>query len=223
MKKVKRVGERGREGKLLIRYTVFVLGLAVLSLGIVLMIQADMGVASWDVLHIGLTKTFGLTIGLWSQIVGVIVILLSYLIARVKPGMGTILNMLLCGLFIDFFMWLDFIPQAESIVLKICWFTIGLLLFAVGVGMYISPRMGAGPRDSLMLALNERMGWSIQRVRITLELIVLTLGWLLGGPVSIGTLLVAVFSGPLLQRTIPFWARFMQKRYGLAREKEIHA
>jgi uncharacterized membrane protein YczE len=97
-----------------------------------------------------------------------------------------------------------------------------MLLFAVGIGMYISPRMGAGPRDSLMLALNERMGWSIQRVRVTIELVVLALGWLLGGPVSIGTLLVALFSGPLIQRTIPFWERLMRERYGLVREKEIH-
>lgn len=213
---------QGKERTRFVRYAMFVLGLAVVSLGCVLMIQADMGVASWDVLHIGLTHTFGLTIGIWSQIVGVLALLLSYLIARVKPGLGTILNMLLVGLFIDLFMWLELIPRAESLLLKVCWFASGMLLFAVGIGMYISPRMGAGPRDSLMLALNERMGWSIQRVRVTIELVVLALGWLLGGPVSIGTLLVALFSGPLIQRTIPFWERLMRERYGLVREKEIH-
>ncbi|WP_241236413.1 YczE/YyaS/YitT family protein [Brevibacillus marinus] len=213
---------QGKARTRFIRYAMFVLGLAVVSLGCVLMIQADMGVASWDVLHIGLTHTFGLTIGIWSQIVGVLALLLSYLIARVKPGLGTILNMLLVGLFIDLFMWLELIPRAESLLLKVCCFASGMLLFAVGIGMYISPRMGAGPRDSLMLALNERMGWSIQRVRVTIELVVLALGWLLGGPVSIGTLLVALFSGPLIQRTIPFWERMMRERYGWVREKEIH-
>lgn len=201
----------------------FTLGLAVMAFGCLLMIQADMGVASWDVLHIGLTQTLGLTIGIWSQIVGGIVIFLSYFIARVKPGVGTVLNMLLFGLFIDLFVWLDFVPRADRLLLKGCWFGAGLLLFSIGIGMYISPRLGAGPRDSLMLALNERMGWSIQRVRFTIELFMLTVGWLLGGPVSIGTLLVAVFTGPLIQRTIPFWEHLMREPYGMTRKEQIHA
>ncbi|MBO8163203.1 MAG: YitT family protein [Brevibacillus sp.] len=200
----------------------FMLGLAIMSFGIVLMIQADMGVASWDVLHIGLAKTFGLTIGIWSQIVGAVVILLSYLIANVKPGVGTILNMVLIGWFLDLFIWLDIVPLADNLLTKVCWFTAGILLFAIGLGMYISPRLGAGPRDSLMLALNERMGWSIQRVRFTIEVMVLVAGWLLGGPVSIGTLLLAVFTGPLIQRTIPFWEHVMRRPYRLIGEEQVN-
>jgi uncharacterized protein len=87
---------------------------------------------------------------------------------------------------------------------------------AVGIGMYISPRLGAGPRDSFMLAMNERMGWSIQKVRIAIEVTVLLAGAALGGPVSIGTVLIALLTGPLIQRTIPFWQTVMQKPYGMA-------
>ncbi|MCK9910873.1 hypothetical protein MXD81_17120, partial [Microbacteriaceae bacterium K1510] len=97
---------------------------------------------------------------------------------------------------------------------RILLFLAGLFVMTIGIGMYISPRLGAGPRDSFMLALNERMGWSIQKVRMSIELTVMLLGGLLGGPVSIGTLLIAVFTGPLIQRTIPFWENLMSKQYG---------
>lgn len=201
---------------LCIRYAMFMIGLAVMALGCYMTIQADLGVAPWDVLHIGLQKTFGLTIGIWAQLIGVIVIVLSFFLAKIKPGIGTALNVIFFGVFIDLFIWLEFIPAPSHLYQRILLFIAGVLVMAIGIGMYISPRLGAGPRDSFMLALNERMGWSIQKVRMSIELIVLLLGGLLGGPVSIGTLLIAVLTGPLIQRTIPFWEGLMKKAYGMA-------
>ncbi len=204
-----------------IRYAMFTLGLAVGAFGCMLLIQANVGVAPWDVFHIGLQMTFGLTVGTWSQIAGAVVILLSYLVARIKPGFPTLLNMILFGWFLDFFLWLKMIPPAETFPAKAVLFTLGLAIMAVGIGMYISPRLGAGPRDTLMLALNERLGWSIQSVRTGIELFVLIAGWFLGGPVNIGTLLIAVLTGPLIQKTIPFFEQLMKRPYGVATEEQV--
>lgn len=200
----------------MVRYAMFVLGLFIGAFGCVLMIKANLGVSPWDVFHIGLQKTFGLTIGLWSQIVGVIVIFLSFVLAKIKPTFGMFLNMICFGLFLDMFLWMNIIPEVEGIVQRVLMLLTGLLVSAVGIGMYLSPRLGAGPRDSFMLAMNKRMGWSIQRVRLIIEVSVLLAGAALGGPVSVGTVLVAVLTGPLIQRTIPFWQQVMQKPYGMA-------
>ncbi|MED0669961.1 YitT family protein [Aneurinibacillus aneurinilyticus] len=199
---------------LTVRYSVFMLGLAVMGYGIGMMIEANLGVAPWDTLHIGLQKTFGLTIGIWSQIVGVIIILSSYIIGKIRPNVGMFLNMFFFGLFIDLFMWLKWIPTGGTMIERVFLFVAGLLIYTFGTGMYISPRVGAGPRDSFMLALNERMGWGIGKVRIGIECTVTLLGFLFGGPVSAGTLVTALTIGPLIKQFIPMWERMMAKPYG---------
>ncbi|MED4582330.1 YitT family protein [Brevibacillus choshinensis] len=207
-----------------IQYSVFMLGLAVMGFGIGTMIEANLGVAPWDTLHIGLQKTFGLTIGTWSQIVGLMIIVSSYVIGKIKPSVGMFLNMFFFGLFIDLFMWLGWIPVGSTVVERIVLFAAGLLIYTFGTGMYISPRLGAGPRDSFMLALHERTGWDISKVRIGIECTVTLLGFLLGGPVSVGTLVTAFSIGPLIKRFIPFWERVMKKLYGggvTAPEREL--
>jgi uncharacterized membrane protein YczE len=211
------------EKTLFVRYLMFVMGLAVGAFGCVLTIRANLGVAPWDTFHIGLQKTFGLTIGIWSQIVGAIVVILSYFLAGIKPGVPTVLNMICFGLFLDVYLWLDFVPELHTFVQRIVSFIVGFIIMCLGTGMYLSPRLGAGPRDSFMLALNERTGWSIQKVRICIEVSVLVVGALFGGPVSIGTVLIAVFTGPLIQRTIPFWEKRMSRQYGMVEQRHSKA
>lgn len=203
---------------LAVRYSVFMLGLAVMGFGIAMMIEANVGVAPWDTLHIGLQKTFGLTIGMWSQIMGASIILASYVIGRIKPTVGMFLNMIFFGLFIDLFMWLKWIPIGDTFIERVFLFAAGLLIYTFGTGMYISPRIGAGPRDSFMLALHERMGWGIGKVRVGIECTVTLLGFLLGGPVSVGTLVTALAIGPLIKQFIPLWEKMMAKPYGKASE-----
>lgn len=207
----------------MIRYAMFVLGLFVGAFGCVLTIQANMGVAPWDTFHIGLQKTFGLTIGIWSQIAGVAVILTSYLLAKIKPTFAMFLNMVCFGLFLDLFIWWGIVPKPEMMVERTIMFLVGVLIMTVGIGMYLSPKLGAGPRDSFMLAMNERLGWSIQRVRLIIEITVLIAGASLGGPVSVGTVLIALLTGPLIQRTIPFWQMVMKKQYALPEPVERRA
>lgn len=204
-----------------IRYGIFILGLAVMGFGIAMMIKANLGVAPWDTLHIGLQKTFGLTIGMWSQIVGAIIILSSYVIGRIRPNAGMFLNMFFFGLFIDLFMWLGWIPTGKTVTLRAALFAVGLLIYTFGTGMYLSPRVGAGPRDSFMLALHERMGWGIGKVRIGIECTVTLLGFLLGGPISIGTLVTALAIGPLIKQFIPMWEKLLAKPYGMASKEQL--
>lgn len=207
---------------LTVRYAMFMLGLLIMAFGIAMMIEANLGVAPWDTFHIGLQKTFGLTIGTWSQIVGLVIIFSSYVIGKIKPTIGMFLNMFFFGLFIDMFMWLGWIPKGESLAERIVCFAAGLLIYTLGTGMYLSPRLGAGPRDSFMLALNDRLGWSIQKVRLGIEITVTILGFLLGGPVSVGTLITALAIGPLIQRFIPMWERLMQKPYGTTPQEQLN-
>ncbi|MDF2680589.1 MAG: hypothetical protein K0R47_1779 [Brevibacillus sp.] len=197
------------------RYVMFILGLFVGALGCVMTIQAHLGVAPWDTFHIGLQKTFGLTIGIWSQIVGVVVILSSYVVAKIKPNFAMFLNMVCFGTFLDLILWSNAIPEPQTMVARLLMFLLGVIVMTIGIGMYLSPRLGAGPRDSFMLAMNERLGWSIQKVRLIIEITVLVAGAALGGPVSIGTILIAVLTGPMIQRTIPFWEMVMKKQYGM--------
>lgn len=199
---------------LVVRYSVFMLGLAVMGFGIAMMIKANVGVAPWDTLHIGLQKTFGLTIGIWSQIMGASIILASYVIGKIKPTVGMFLNMIFFGLFIDLFMWLNWVPIGDTVIERVVLFAAGLVIYTFGTGMYISPRLGAGPRDSFMLALHERMGWGIGKVRVGIECTVTLLGFLLGGPVSVGTLVTALAIGPLIKQFIPLWEKIMAKPYG---------
>lgn len=208
---------------IMIRYAMFVLGLFIGAFGCVLAIKANLGVAPWDTFHIGLQKTFGLTIGIWSQIVGVVVILSSYLVAKIKPTFGMFLNMVCFGSFLDLILWVNVIPEPTALLNRLVMFLLGVVIMAIGIGMYLSPRLGAGPRDSFMLAMNERLGWSIQKVRLIIEVAVLIAGAALGGPVSIGTVLIAILTGPMIQRTIPFWQMVMKKQYGLLEPVERQA
>lgn len=189
--------------ELFIRLFVFFIGIFILSLGIATIIEANLGVSSWDVLHIGLFKTFGFTIGTWSQIVGLIVIFITILFDKKIISIGTVLNMIFIGFFIDFFLFL--IPQITHFVFQYLFLFIGLIIMGIGSGLYITAGLGPGPRDSLMLALSKRYKWSIRNVKTTMEILVVLIGWFLGGPVFIGTLIAAVLIGPIMHFSINWW------------------
>ena len=132
-------------------------------------------------------------------------------------------NMICFGSFLDLILWWNLVPEPGSIWTRLIMFLIGVVVMTIGIGMYLSPRLGAGPRDSFMLAMNERLGWSIQKVRLIIEITVLLAGAALGGPVSIGTVLIAILTSPLIQRTIPFWQMVMKKQYDLIEPVERQA
>ncbi|WP_205672127.1 YitT family protein [Ammoniphilus sp. YIM 78166] len=193
---------------------VFMSGLFIMALGFVFMIQAKIGVAPWDVLHLGLVSTVGWTVGIWSQLLGLILLVITIVLTRRMMGIGAFLNMFFLGFFIDLIMSWGWIHEASSLVESGLWFVMGLVISCFGTGMYIAPGWGAGPRDGFMLALAERTQWPFRRVRTIMEMAVLVLGWVLGGPVFIGTVIFCLTVGPICQYFIGLWKRILDKAIG---------
>lgn len=185
------------------RFFVYIMGLLIMSLGIVLLILADLGATPWDVLHVGLYYQFGLTIGSWSIIVGVVILTIAALISKEFPKAGAFMNMILIGLFIDLYLLLPFMQTPGAIAGKFVMFVCGIIIYCYGMGIYISAQFGAGPRDSLMIALTSKTGWKVGRVRAYMEIIVLIIGWQLGGPVFLGTIVISLTLGPIVGIALP--------------------
>ena len=178
------------------------IGLFLYGIGIALIVRAAIGVAPWDVLAQGIDNHTHLGFGLITVLLSGVVLLL-WIPIRQKPGAGTLLNALLIGPSADVGLWL--LPADLDLWARVLFFAAGLLMIAIATGLYIGAHFGPGPRDGLMTGLHQRTGWKIWIVRTGIEVIVLGIGWALGGNVGIGTVLFAVLIGPLCQRTIPFF------------------
>jgi len=168
------------------------LGLTSFGMGIALMVRADLGLAPWDVLHQGVAKGTGISIGTVTILTGMVVLLL-WIPIRERPGLGTVLNVLVIGLVVD--ATLAFVDAPEAMWQRVGLLLLGVYLFGPGSGWYIGAGLGPGPRDGLMTGIARR-GHPLRVVRTGIELTVLALGALLGGSVGIGTVLFAVAVGP---------------------------
>ncbi len=177
-----------------------VLGLFLFAFGIVLTLRSGLGLGPWDVLHQGLSRHTPLTFGQANQVVGAVVIGVGLLL-RVRPGLGTVLNMLLIGFFIDRILDVGVIPRVAPLGLPAQLLTdaVGVLIVGLGSGLYIRANLGAGPRDGLMLGLHRLTGRRVAVARGTLELSVAAIGFLLGGTVGLGTLVFAFGIGPAVE------------------------
>ncbi|MCM3161893.1 YitT family protein [Metabacillus litoralis] len=190
--------------ELLLKWSIFFIGLFIMSFGIVLTIKADLGVSAWDVLHIGLYKQFGLSIGSWTIMIGGLVLFSASLLTRKLPQVGAFINMFTIGIFIDLFLYIPVLKTPEFFLGKMMMLLMGIIILCYGMGLYISAKCGAGPRDSLMIALVKKTGKSITFIRAWIEVIVLFIGWLLGGPVFIGTVIATISLGYVAGVMIPF-------------------
>ena len=202
------------------RWLFFVGGITVMAFGISLTIKGQaIGIGPWDVLHVGLYNHLGLTIGTWAILTGVIIVLVTMIGTKRLPQLGTIINIICLGSLIDLFNWL--LPEPTSFVSQLIIFLLGVVIMSIGIGIYVSPNIGAGPRDSLMLLIMKKTGWSIKWVRTFLELTVALVGWLLGGPIGLGTILIALLLGQIVHYTLPWSQRLLKKvcEYTLPFEK----
>lgn len=175
-------------------------GLFLYGIAISMMVQAGIGISPWDVLTQGFSRHTALPFGLVTNLIGALVLLL-WIPIRQKPGLGTILNVLLIGPSAQ--LGLGLIPAQHSIALQILLFAGGLALLAIATGLYLGARFGPGPRDGLMTGIHQRFGWRLWIVRTSIEVVVLTIGWLLGGNVGFGTVAFAVLIGPMINLTMP--------------------
>ena len=190
-----------RGEKILRRIAQLVVGLVAFGTGIGLMLRSELGLAPWDVLHQGLARRTGLTVGTWSILVSVAVLFL-WLPLRERFGLAALVNAVTVGVTID--VTAALVTPARSWGTATAMLAGGILLTGVGSGLYIGANLGSGPRDGLMTAIARR-GPSLRTTRTVLEISVLAAGWLLGGTVGVGTLAFAALIGPLVHLFLPIW------------------
>ena len=179
-----------------IRLVTLLAGLFVYGLGVALTVHAGIGIAPWDVLAQGISIQTGLSFGVATVAVSIIV-LICWIPLKVKPGFATVTNALLVGLFADF--WLMILPDLTAYWQQLAVFTLGVVVVAIATGLYISSRLGSGPRDGLMQGTANALDKPFWIVRTAFEGSVLTIGWLMGGQVREGTLIFALTIGYLVQ------------------------
>jgi uncharacterized membrane protein YczE len=168
-------------------------GLFIFGIGEALLIASGVGVSPWTVLAQGITNITGWSVGLATFVVSVAV-LLAWVPLRQTPGIGTILNIIIISVVLD--LALPWLPQFESLALRIAEAVAGVIVTGIGGGIYLIANLGPGPRDGLMTGLQRLTGFPIAWVRSAIEIGAVVLGWSLGGVVGIGTLLFAFGIGP---------------------------
>ena len=182
------------------RFIQLALGLFLYGFALAMMVRAAVGVSPWDVLTQGIDRQTGVGFGLITVLVGAAVLLL-WIPLRQRPGIGTIANVLFIGPSVE--VGLAVIPAQSELIAQIPLFAGGLALLAVATGLYIGAGFGPGPRDGLMTGIHRRTGWPIWVGRSLVELTVLSIGWLLGGNVGLGTVAFALLVGPMVGATLP--------------------
>jgi len=178
-------------------FLVIEIGFTLFALAIVLMIGSNLGTTAWAVLDVALAPKLNLSIGTVTVVMG-FVVLTGALVMRERLGWGTLANILSIGPWEDF--WLKIISSVDdNILLQVGMLLLAIFLMGLASAIYIGVDAGAGPRDSLMLAVKRTTGISIRMSRAIIEVTVVIIGWLLGGPAGIGTAVFAVLVGPSVQ------------------------
>jgi uncharacterized membrane protein YczE len=175
-------------------------GLVLYGVSMALLVRSGLGVMPWDVLHQGLARQLGWSLGVVTIVVGALV-LLAWIPLRERPGLGTVSNVVVIGLALD--VALAVLPEPSSLPLRVALVPAGILLNAVATAAYIGVHLGPGPRDGLMTGLVRRTGRSVRLVRTSIEVTVVALGWLLGGTLGVATVLYALAIGPLVHALLP--------------------
>lgn len=184
------------------RFIQLQLGLCLFGFSGALMVRSGLGLDPWNVFHQGLSEQTGVRLGVVVILMG-IAVMLMWIPLRQKPGVGTLCNIFVIGLALD--ASLAVLPEAEGLAMRVVMMAAGVTLNAVASAAYIGAGMGPGPRDGLMTGLNQRLGWSIRAARLSVEILVLGAGWLLGGAVGLGTVAYALAIVPLIQVFLPWF------------------
>lgn len=183
-----------------VRLALLVSGTALTALGVVMMLQANVGLEPWSVFHQGLELTTGISFGMASSLTGFIAILVAVLLGE-SFGIGTIVNIVLCGVLIDALNAVAWIPLMTTVPTGILMLFAGMIVLAVGTWLYMASELGSGPRDALTVALARKVKRSVGPCRVTMDCTVTALGFLMGGRIGIGTVLAAVFVGWMIDLT----------------------
>lgn len=163
-----------------------------------MILYADLGMSAWGVFQIGLMNVIGLSFGQATQVVGLGVLIFGWFLGF-PPGFGTVSNMFFIGYFIDVIIGLGIVPKFNNIVLQLVLLVAGMAMIGVASYFYLSPKLGAGPRDGLMIGLVQKLDREVSVVRAGIEVTVLVLGIAMGGPIGIGTVITAFSIGYFVQ------------------------
>ncbi|WP_043674143.1 YczE/YyaS/YitT family protein [Nocardia vulneris] len=188
------------------RLVALYVGLWLYGFSMAVMVRAGLGLDPWDVFHQGVAGHVPLSFGAVTAITG-IAVLLAWIPLRQRPGLGTVSNVVVIAVSVDVGLWL--LPAWEAIPARVVAMGAAVVLNAIATVLYIGAGMGPGPRDGLMTGLVRRTGVSVWVVRTSIEVTVLSIGWILGGSVGIGTVVYAFGIGPLIQLMIPTANRFL--------------
>lgn len=180
-----------------------ILGLWLYGASLAIMVEGDLGLAPWDVLHSGLIRHVPVTLG-QMVVIASLVVLLLWIPLKERPGIGTVANAFLVGISAD--VTLAVLDRPDDMVVRVLFMVAGVFFNGVATALYIGSQFGRGPRDGLMTGLSRRTGWRLAPVRTAIEVSVVILGVLLGGALGVGTLLYAFALGPLTQWLLPFFA-----------------
>ena len=174
-------------------------GLWIFGTGEAILIDAGIGVSPWTVLAQGISKQVDLTVGMATFVVSVLVLFL-WIPLRETPGIGTILNAILIAISID--VMAPFIPNQTDFIPQIIQASIGIILVGIGSALYLTANLGPGPRDGWMTGVQKKTNWPIGRVRVGIEIIVLSIGIALGGTFGLGTVMFAIGIGPAISMSL---------------------
>lgn len=176
------------------------LGFLLYAVGILLTIHSNLGTSPWDAFHLGIVNHSSFTLGQVSQLVGIVIIVICIILGEI-PGWGTLTNMYFIGFFIDIIQAHQWIGTPDSLLARFGMIFAGIFLIGWATYFYLSAALGSGPRDGLMLALSRKLKKKVGVPRTIIELTVLVMGYFMGGPIGIGTLLTALLVGPAIQLT----------------------
>ena len=201
------------------KVVVFFMGLLSIALGSVHMIKvSQLGVQPFDILYIGLQEKLPITIGTASILIGCILVTISFLLTKEKLKIGTILDTVFLGVFVDVFLHMDFITAPESFLGGMYFLLFGIILISFGSALTIYSNFGTGPIDTFMLAIHKKIKISVKVATTMIEVFALAIGFLLSGPVGAGTLVFCFLIGPLIEiflkmlnREVPQVALFFKK------------
>ena len=211
-------GKNNTWKQILLSVLMAAVSLFVNGLGVYLTIHANIGAAPWDVLNLGLSKTLHIIYGTASIAVSLSILVIDILM-RENIGIAMFIDAVTVGKAVDFFEWLDIVPTPETLIGSIVMIIVGLIIIGYTQMLYMKAALGCGPRDTLLVGLSRRMKKiPIGAVSICLLSAATLTGWLLGGPVGIGTILCAFASGPIMQ------AAFMSVKFDATgiRHQKIH-
>jgi uncharacterized membrane protein YczE len=194
-----------------VRLLSYIVGLTILSFGACLTIKANIGVGAWDALNVGLSSTYGLTVGSWVFIVGILLIIINAFLQKKRPDLLAVITIILVGLLFDFWLLVVFSQWVIEAPYGFIVFAVGLIILAIGLSMYIQSNLALIPIDNLMYSIHKRTGVNLMIAKTIGEVTALVLALLFGGPIGVGTILITFLIGPLMQWFVPKIQRLQKK------------